>query len=86
MEYVFTKEEAKILKEFYTPLIMGKPIKGNRNDILITEIEIKDFGSNEYGLFCIAKYGFDVFNRKISEYIEEFNIISPNDVLNGQSQ
>ena len=82
---IFTETEAEILIEYYSKEIIGKPI-GNGFDYKINYLESKSFGKDKINIFCLSLFDFNLHHRKLTEYIKEFNLISPEEVLKNQNQ
>lgn len=78
----YTKEEADILIAYYTPKIIGnKVMKSLSDNYKITNLEVEYVEKNKALIFCIAKYNFDVFKRRLIEYTMEFDLLQPDEVL-----
>lgn len=80
---IFTEKDAKILLEYYSKKIVGKPIS-NGVDYKIDYLESKSFGKDKINIFCISLHNYSLYHRKLTEYIKDFNLISPEEVLKNQ--
>lgn len=82
---IFTEKEAEILIKYYSEKVIGKSI-GNSIPYEISYLESKSFGKDKINIFCIALYNFDLYHRKLTEHIQEFNLPTPEEVLKNIEQ
>jgi hypothetical protein len=78
-----SKEEAQKLINFYSPQIIDKQISSNIHESFkVTSVIFELIDLNKGFVYCIANYNFDVFKRNLINYVNDFNLIHPSDVLN----
>lgn len=78
----YEREEGQKLINFYSPQIIGKQISTNLHESYkVTSLVFELFEGNKGFVYCIAEFNFDVFKRNLINYVDEFKIIHPSDVL-----
>jgi hypothetical protein len=77
----YTKEEADILIRYYGPKIIGSPVTTKLSkDYKIASLEIEFVEQNKYAIYCIAEDRF-TYRRRLAEFVEDYNLINPDEVL-----
>lgn len=78
----YTKEEGQKLINFYSSQIIGKQISTDLHESYkVTSLVFELVDDKKGFVYCIANHNFDIFKRNLLNYVNDFKLIHPSDVL-----
>ena len=78
----YTIEEGQKLIDFYSSQIIGKQISSDLHESYkVTSLVFELVDKKKGFVYCLSNHNFDIFKRNLLNYINDFKLIHPSDVL-----
>ena len=78
--FLFTKEQAEKLVNYYSPILLGRPLTEGSN-LKIIEVKYEHIGNGDYLLYVAASKGEFKVTRTLKNVIKFHSLKSPEEIL-----
>ncbi len=78
----FTQEQAEKLIMYYNPIIIGNKVHSQlAESYKVMTIVFELTNKNKGVIYCIAPYNSDIFKRNLINYVNDFKLTLPSEIL-----